>query len=304
MESSSQAALETHLACCTLCPRRCHARRLRGIRGVCGAADELRVARAALHFWEEPPLSGDAGSGAVFFSHCPLHCAYCQNAPIANGRVGADISIARLARIFLELQERGALNVNLVTATQYAPQVMRAVEDARRAGLRLPIVWNTSGYETPETVGLVSSFVDVFLADMRYARRETAQAYSHAPDYPDVARTALAAMARTDADIIVRILLLPDRLDEAKDNVRYLHETYGDRIMLSMMSQYTPLHSCPAHPELERRVRDADYEELLDFADSIGCEDYFWQQGDAAKESFVPDFFSLEGVCGPELAVE
>lgn len=292
---------EEYLASCTLCPRRCKANRAAGARGVCGAADELRVARAALHFWEEPPLSGDAGSGAVFFSNCPLHCVYCQNFDIANGRAGADISPARLAKIYLELQEAGALNVNLVTATHYAPQALEALQLARAAGLTLPVVWNTSGYETPETIALVAPFVDVFLTDLRYAHPETARAYSHAPDYPQVAREALAAMARTDADIIVRILALPGHLDEAKENVRHAFETYGDRVVLSMMSQYTPARPCPTHSNLERRITADEYEELLDFADSIGCEDYFWQDGDAAQESFIPDFESLQGVLGEEL---
>lgn len=293
---------EEYLTHCELCPRRCGANRAAGHRGVCGAADGLRVARAALHFWEEPPISGDAGSGTVFFSHCPLHCVYCQNAPIANGSVGADISVARLARIFLELQEQGALNANLVTATHYAPHAVAALRSARAEGFRLPVVWNTSGYETQETIAYIAGDVDTFLTDMRYADPSSAKAYSHAPDYPRIARSALAAMARTDAAIIVRILVLPGCLDEAKENVRFVHEMYGDRVTLSMMSQYTPPASCTGHPELERKVTPAQYEELLDFADSIGCDEYFWQDGDAAQESFIPDFFDLEGVLAPSAA--
>ena len=172
---------EDFLARCELCPRRCGADRSAGRRGVCGAADELRVARAALHFWEEPPISGEAGSGTVFFSNCPLHCVYCQNARIANGRAGADISVARLARIFLELQGKGALNINLVTATHYAPHVHRGASTSAYQGLRLPVVWNTSGYETVETVRLVAPYVQTFLTDFRYTDPETARAYSHAP---------------------------------------------------------------------------------------------------------------------------
>ena len=293
---------EEHLRHCELCPRKCGANRLAGRRGICGAADELRVARAALHYWEEPPISGEAGSGTVFFSHCPLHCVYCQNASIANGSSGENISTARLAKIFLELQDKGALNVNLVTATHYAPQAVEALRRARAAGLSIPAVWNTSGYETAETLDFIAPYIDVFLTDLRYADSATARAYSHAPEYPAVARAALAAMARTDADVIVRILALPGHLDEAKENVRFVHETFGDRVTLSMMSQYTPPPVCPHHPELERRVSAEEYEDLLDFADGIGCEDYFWQDGDAAEESFIPDFDSLEGVRGEELA--
>lgn len=295
---------EDLLTRCTLCPRRCKANRSAGARGLCGAGASARVARAALHFWEEPPVSGEAGSGTVFFSNCPLHCVYCQNFSIANGRAGADVSIGRLAAIFLELQSQGALNVNLVTATHYAPHVVEALHRARAAGLRIPAVWNTSGYETVETLRLVKDDIAVYLTDLRYACPETARRYSAAPDYPDAARAALAAMALTDADIIVRILALPGCLDEAKENVRFVHETYGERVKLSLMSQYTPVRTLPDHPELARRVEAFEYEALLDFADSIGCEDYFWQDGAAAEESFIPDFDALEGVLGEELPEE
>ena len=298
MNSEEITRLLSH---CTLCPRACGANRAAGERGVCGADDRVLVARAALHFWEEPPISGEAGSGTVFFSNCPLHCVYCQNAPIANGSVGAPVSVRRLARIFLELQQQGALNINLVTATHYVPHVLAALPLAREAGLSIPIVYNTSGYETPETIALLDGTVDTYLTDFRYVSSSVAQAYSKAPDYPRVARAALAAMAKQDAAIIVRILLLPDHLDEAKAAVLYLHETYGDRVRLSMMSQYTPVGEHPRHPELDRRVTPEEFEELLDFADFIGCDDYFWQEGDAAEESFIPDFLSLEGVEGPEL---
>lgn len=286
---------------CKLCPRACGVNRARGQRGVCGADDRILVARAALHFWEEPPISGEAGSGTVFFSNCPLHCIYCQNAPIANGRSGAAVSVRRLARIFLELQEQGALNVNLVTATHYVPHILEALALSRRGGLGIPVVYNTSGYETPETISLLDGAVDTYLTDFRYMSPSTAKEYSNAPDYPRVAKLALAAMASQEADIIVRILLLPGHLDEAKAAVLHLHETYGERVKLSMMSQYTPAGVHPGHPELDRRVTPEEFEGLLDFADFIGCDDYFWQEGDAAQESFIPDFASLEGVLGPEL---
>lgn len=289
------------LARCTLCPRRCGVDRTRGHSGVCGADDRILVARAALHFWEEPPISGEAGSGTVFFSNCPLHCVYCQNAPIANGHAGAEVSVRRLARIFLELQEQGALNVNLVTATHYVPHILEALALARAAGLVVPVVYNTSGYETPETIALLDGVVDTYLTDFRYMSPSVAKDYSNAPDYPRAAKEALAAMAAQPADIIVRILLLPGHLDEAKAAVLYLHETHGARVRLSMMSQYTPVGAHPDHPELDRRVTPEEFEELLDFADFIGCDDYFWQEGDAAQESFIPDFASLEGVVGPEL---
>lgn len=286
-------SLPTH---CELCPRRCGANRAAGERGVCGAADKLRVARAALHFWEEPPISGEEGSGTVFFSHCPLHCVYCQNAEIANGNVGCDISVERLAQIYLELQAQGALNVNLVTASHYVLHAIEALKVAREQGLTIPVVYNTSGYETVETVELLAPYVDIFLTDYRYSCAQTAKAYSHAPDYPEVAKDAIRAMVESGADVIVRILLLPEHLEETKESVRYLWETYGERIVFSMMSQYTPVGTFPEHPELERTVAPEEFEELLDFTDALGCEDYFWQDGEAASESFIPDFYSCEGV--------
>ena len=267
---------------CSLCPRACGANRVAGARGVCGAADELRIARAALHFWEEPPISGNVGSGAVFFSNCPLHCVYCQNEPIANGSCGVDVSVRRLARIFLELQDQGALNVNLVTPTHYVPQIIEAAKLAREAGFTIPFVYNTSGYETPETIALLKGLVDTYLA-------------------------SLDAMVKQGAHVIVRVLLLPTHLEETKRIVRYVHETYAvqetlGQLKLSLMSQYTPMGTFPLHPELEQRVDPEAFEELLDYADDIGCDDYFWQEGGAAEESFIPDFASHEGVVGPELA--
>ncbi|MFR3272493.1 MAG: radical SAM protein [Slackia sp.] len=265
---------------------------------MCGAADEYAL-RAALHFGKNLRYRARRAAEPCSFE-LPPALRLLPNARIANGRAGADISVARLARIFLELQEKGALNINLVTATHYVPHAIEALRQARNQGLRLPVVWNTSGYETVETVSLVAPYVQTFLTDFRYTDPETARAYSHAPDYPHVARAALEEMVRGDADVIVRILALPGHIDEAKDAVRYLYETYGDRVVLSMMSQYTPAGSHPEHPELDRRVFPEEFEELLDFADAIGCDEYFWQEGDAAQESFIPDFYSLEGVLGPE----
>lgn len=304
--ASSFVEVEELLRHCELCPRRCGANRAAGERGVCGALGEVRIARAALHFWEEPPISGEAGSGAVFFSNCPLHCVYCQNEPIANGSCGADVSVRRLAKIFLELQGQGALNVNLVTPTHYVPQILEAANLARSAGLSIPFVYNTSGYELPETIALLNGLVNTYLVDFRYMSEETARAYSKAPDYAECAKASLAAMVSQGANIIVRVLLLPDHAEEAKEIVRYVHETYAaveasGRLKLSIMSQYTPMGEFPQHRELERTVAPEEFEELLDFADSIGCDDYFWQEGGAAEESFIPDFDSHEGVMGSEL---
>ena len=305
-------------ASCELCPRRCHANRAAGERGLCGAADKVMVARSALHFWEEPPLSGDDGSGTVFFAHCPLGCSYCQNGVIARGEVGAAVDVGRLAGLFLDLEAQGALNVNLVTATHYAPQARAAVALAREHGMALPVVWNTSGYETVEAVRANRGAVDVYLADLKYVDAALAARYSHAPDYPAVALAALEAMVeevgapvfdeyhgqeRLVRGVIVRHLLLPGCLEDSKAVVRLIHERFGDAMRLSLMSQYTPVLATAAaagderalrvldrSPELARTVPPEDYETLLDYADALGVEDYYWQEGPAAEESFIPAF--------------
>ncbi len=308
---------------CHLCPRDCGANRAAGERGVCGAGADLVVARAALHFWEEPPISGNAGSGTVFFAHCPLRCVYCQNAPLAQGQAGRAVSVERLAAMCLELAEQGALNVNFVTPTHYAPQVRAAVALARREGLSLPVVWNTGGYETPEAVRANAGTVDVYLTDFKYVDAELASRYSQAPDYAQVAVAALDAMVeqagspvfdevdgqpRMTRGVVVRHLMLPDALEDSMRVVRLVHERYGDQVLLSLMNQYTPVLSSSAQagdvrarrvlsrcPELAHTVPPEDYEALLNYADDLGVQDYFWQEGPADEESFIPSF-DLTGV--------
>lgn len=308
---------------CDLCPCRCGADRAAGERGACGAGRALVVARAALHFWEEPPISGERGSGAVFFAHCPLRCVYCQNALIAAGEAGAEVSVGRLSEMLLELAAQGALNVNLVTPTHYAPEARAAVAAARAEGLSLPVVWNTSGYETVEAVRANAGTVDVYLSDFKYADAALAARYSHAPDYPEVAIKALEAMVdevgapafdevdgmpRLVRGVVVRHLALPGALEDSKRVVRLVRERFGDEVLLSLMNQYTPVVAASAAagdaraaralgrcPELAGRVSGEDYERLLDYADGLGIEDYFWQEGGSAEESFIPPF-DLTGV--------
>ena len=317
------------LSTCDLCPRLCGADRAAGKRGACGADGRLMVARAALHFWEEPPISGSRGSGTVFFAHCPLRCVYCQNAVIAAGEAGAEVSVERLGEMCLELQEQGALNVNFVTPTHYAPEARAAVAWARERGLALPVVWNTSGYETVAAVRANEGTVDAYLADFKYADAELARRYSHAPDYPEVALAALEAMVeeagrptfdevdgepRLTGGVVVRHLMLPGALEDSKRVVRLVHERFGDAVLLSLMNQYTPVLADAAKagdaraaatldrcPELAERVSDDEYELLLDYADELGVEDYFWQQGGAAEDSFIPAF-DLSGVREPDRA--
>ena len=311
---------------CCLCPRNCHVDRTQGKTGYCGQTDQIRAARAALHMWEEPCISGDAGSGAVFFSGCPLGCVFCQNHSIAAGRLGKTIATERLAEIFLELQDQKAWNINLVTAGHFAPQVVRALELAKGQGLKLPIVYNTSGYEKVETLRMFEGLVDIYLPDFKYLSAELADAYSHAADYPQVAKLALQEMVRqvgsaqfeivsgenfgrvtdellTDVDygdgelermlqgVVVRHLVLPGYVEESKNVIRYLYETYGKQIYISIMNQYTPMSGIEVqYPELGRKITLREYDEVVDYAIESGVENGFIQEGETAEESFIPEF--------------
>ena len=295
---------------CDLCPRKCLVDRKKGEKGICGQTENLKVARAALHFWEEPCISGDAGSGAVFFSGCPLHCVFCQNENIANGTVGKEISLERLVDIFLELQEKGANNINLVTPGHFVPQIVKALDQAKKEGLTLPVVYNTSSYETVDTIRMLDGYVDIYLPDFKYMSPVLSKKYSHAPDYAQVAKAAIAEMVRQtgkavfvngDEDnlilsgTIVRHLTLPGCMADSMHILKYLHETYGDTIYISIMNQFTPLSNLEKYPELNRKITDEEYETLVDYAIEIGIENGFIQEGDTAEESFIPAF-DCEGV--------
>ncbi len=273
--------------------------------------------------WEEPPISGVSGSGTVFFSECTMRCVYCQNAEIARGEVGRTVSVGRLAQIFCEQQRRGANNLNLVTPTHYLPQIRAALHQARTAGCTLPVVYNTSGYETVEAIRGLVDLVDVYLTDFKYVSSELSGRYSSAPDYRDVAIAALDEMVEQaggyvlgglDAGsiahplpahedpvplltrgVIVRHLMLPGQLEDSKEVVRLLHGRFGDAICLSLMNQYTPLPFVATWPELDRPVSDEEYDELIDYALDLGVSNSFMQEGVTVGESFVPDF-DCEGV--------
>lgn len=294
---------------CMLCPRKCGADRENGEIGVCRETDELRVARAALHMWEEPCISGDEGSGTVFFTGCNLRCVYCQNYSLSRSETGKKITVERLAEIFLELQEKNANNINLVTPTHYIPQIIEALDQAKQQGLHLPVVYNSSGYERTESLKQLEGYVDIYLPDFKYWNSETAKRYSMAEDYPQAAKSAVAEMVRQTGNpefdgrgvmrkgVIVRHLLLPGCLEEAKQIVRYLYETYGDSIYMSLMNQYTPLDTLDRekYPELSRKITEEEYEALVDYAIELGVENGFIQEGGTAEESFIPPF-TLEGV--------
>ena len=290
---------------CELCPRRCRADRAAGERGVCGADGALRLARAALHFWEEPPISGEAGSGTIFFSGCPLKCVYCQNHEISTGNFGIEVGADRLAEIMLELEDQGALNINLVTATHYAHLLPDAVARARRRGLTIPIVYNTSGYERVRAVRELGDLVDIWLTDFKYADPHLGRRLSHVPDYPDVARAALVQMVREferrgglgerpdgtwTRGIIVRHLVLPGHVDDSCRVLDLIWDAVGE-VPISVMNQYTPNAAMrAAGGELSRAVSDEEYERVLDHADSLGFNQMFWQEGGAVDESFTPAF--------------
>ena len=297
--------MQTSYISCEICPRTCKVNRENGQAGVCNVTSQLKVARAALHFWEETCISGTKGSGTVFFSGCSMHCVFCQNEEISRGLVGKEISKERLVEIFLELQEKGANNINLVTPGQYVPHIIWAVEQARNQGLVLPIVYNTSSYEKVDTIKRLEGIVDIYLPDFKYYSSQLAAKYSNAPDYPEIAKAAIAEMVRQQPNpifyekdgqelmkngVIVRQLLLPGQLQDAKDIIKYLHETYGNQIYISLMNQYTPLSHVEKYPELNKKVSKRTYEKYVDYAIDIGIENGFIQEGDVAEESFIPKF--------------
>lgn len=289
------------MAACNLCPRGCNADRQQGKIGYCGVSGAIRVARASLHMWEEPPISGTNGSGTVFFTGCALRCVYCQNRKIALADLGETISVSRLAEIFLKLQEKQAHNINLVTPSHYVPQIVEALGKAKQQGLMLPVVYNTGSYEKVETLRMLEGLVDIYLPDCKYYNSELSARYSNAPDYFEVASAAIAEMVRQvgtpvfegellKRGVVVRHMILPGNTKDSKAVLKYLHDTYGDDIYISIMNQYTPLEAMKDYPEINRRITRREYEKVINYALSIGIENAFIQEGETAKESFIPDF--------------
>lgn len=287
---------------CKLCPRECNVDRGLGKTGFCKVPNHIKVARAALHFWEEPCISGDEGSGTVFFSGCNLRCVYCQNRKIAEGVYGKNITVDRLAAIFLELQEKGANNINLVTPSHYVLQIIKALEMAKEQGLTLPVVYNSSAYEKVETLKLLEGYVDVYLPDFKYMDRRLSGKYSKAEDYSVVAKRAIFEMVRQvgapcfddrgilQKGVIVRHLVLPGYTQDSKKIIKYLYDTYGNGIFISILSQFTPLSYLSEYPELNRKITEEEYEDVVEYAIEIGVDNGFIQEGDVAEESFIPDF--------------
>lgn len=295
------------LSYCTLCPRECKADRRNGEKGICGANDKINIARASLHMWEEPCLSGARGSGTVFFSGCNMSCVFCQNSEISHKNKGYEVDKKRLCDIFFELKEKGAHNINLVTAGHFLPEVLDAVKSAKEQRINIPFVYNSSGYEKATALKRAEGLIDIYLPDFKYIDEEKAKRYSKALGYPKIAKCAIDEMVRQrpkcvfdengilKSGVIVRNLMLPDGLSESKKIIKYLYEKYHDNIFISIMSQYTPFGDLKNFPELRMRVKEKDYEKLIDYAVKIGVKNAFIQEGSSADESFIPDF-SGQGV--------
>lgn len=307
MQAENQLRMKTEvfmnwLKKCRICPRECVCDRMNGATGYCGETAEIRIARAALHFWEEPFISGTKGSGTVFFTGCNLKCVFCQNAEIALSQHGMEVSVPRLADIFLSLQDEGAHNINLVTAVHVVPGVREALLLAKEKGLHIPIVYNSSGYEKVETLRTLEGLVDIYLPDFKYMDETLAADFSQAPDYPKVATAAISEMFRQTGPIchgddgmltkgvVVRHLLLPLGVRNAKAVLDVLRETYGNDIYISIMNQFTPVRTIPEYPQLNRRVTAREYKRVLDYILDHGMENVYFQEGETARESFIPAF--------------
>ena len=284
---------------CRLCARLCGVDRTNDEVGFCRSLDTMKITRAALHFWEEPIISGTRGSGTIFFSGCSLGCVYCQNSSISRNSVGTLVTAEELSLEMLRLEAEGAHNINFVTPTHFVPGISEAIVKARANGLSIPIVYNTGSYDTVDTVRSLEGLVDIYLPDLKYYRPESGAKLSYAKDYPTVARAAIAEMVRQRPrpivkdgimreGVIVRILLLPSHVAEAKLSLKHIYETYGDSVYISLMNQYTPMKGMVS--PLDRTVTRAEYSELVSYAERIGVTNAFIQEGGTQSESFIPEF--------------
>lgn len=285
---------------CMLCPRKCGINRYKG-KGICGANSKIKLAYYSLHMWEEPPISGKNGSGTIFFSNCNMKCIYCQNKKISIDGYGKYISMKKLEEIMLELQKKGAHNINLVTPTHYVPQIAFVLQKIKDKSLKIPIVYNTSSYECVGTLMMMRNLVDIYLADLRYYDDDLAIKYSKCRDYFENATMAIDEMYRQVGEIkindegmlekgvVVRVLILPGHVDDSKKIIEYLYKTYGNDIFISIMNQYTPVWKCK-YSNLNRKVTEDEYNEVVNYAIDLGVVNAFVQEGEAADDSFIPKF--------------
>ena len=291
---------------CNLCPRNCLVDRTKTL-GYCKATDKVKVARSALHYFEEPSISGSNGSGTIFFSNCNLKCCYCQNKEISTDGFGKEITIERLSEMMLELEEKHANNINLVTPTHYVPSIIEAIKLARSKGLSIPIVYNTSGYESVETLKLLEGYIDIYLTDFKYFDNKLGKYLSKCSNYFEVASKALEEMYRQTGKnifnkdglmtkgIIVRCLVLPTKSNDTKKIIDYLYKKYQDNIYLSIMNQYTPVNFIKEYPYLNKTISEDEYNDVIDYAIYLGIKNAYMQEGGTCSESFIPAF-DLEGV--------
>lgn len=292
------------LKSCMLCPRNCKVNRHKSV-GFCGASDKVKLAYYSLHQWEEPVISGENGSGTVFFSNCNLSCLFCQNKKISTDRnsYGKEISNDKLKEIFLKLQDLGAHNINLVTPTHYVPQIIDVLKEVKNKDLKIPVVYNTSSYENVSTIESLKGLIDIYLADLKYFDDELGSKYSKCNDYFKYASLAIGEMYKQTgkfqikdnllvSGLVVRVLVLPGHVDDSKKIIKYLYDTYKDNIIISIMNQYTPVCKIDDFPNLNRKLTDEEYDEVIDYACSLGIENAFVQEGETQSESFIPDFDS------------
>lgn len=296
------------LSKCRLCPRECNVDRLKGEIGYCKATDKIMISRAALHYWEEPCVSGKNGSGTIFFSNCNLKCVFCQNHCISQEDLGIEVSIEKLSKIFLELQEKGANNINLVTPTHYAPQIIEALKLSKSNGLNIPILYNSSGYDSLDTLNALNGYIDVYLPDLKYYNPKYSSRYSKARDYFEKTSIAINEMYRQvgkpvfdengiiKKGVIIRHLMLPGLLFDSKKIINYIYKTFGDNVYISIMNQYTPMFKSQDYPEINKPLNEKHYDALINYALDLGVKNAFIQEGGTSSKEFVPDFKSFTGI--------
>ena len=291
------------LSSCTLCPRECSVNRTAGETGFCGLDNRIKVARMALHHWEEPCVSGTKGSGTVFFSGCNMKCIYCQNYDISRNCKGRFITEEELAQSFLSLQNEGAHNINLVTPTHYVPNIKKALDMARLDGLKIPAIYNCGGYEKQETIESLKGYIDIYMPDIKYFSDKYAVEYSMADGYFEYAKKALCEMVSQAGEpvldengimqkgVIVRHLMLPSLLFETKKIIDYLASEYKDSIYISLMSQYTPMPSVSSHSRLNRRINVRHYEAMTEYIELLGLKNVYIQDITSPQDDFIPEFY-------------
>lgn len=285
---------------CSICPRKCNVDRTKTY-GFCEASEDLKIARASIHMWEEPCISGSNGSGTIFFSHCNMKCIFCQNYDISTKNIGYKVSVSRFAEICLELQSLGANNINLVTPTHYVDKIIEGIKFAKEKGLKIPIVYNTSGYENVDTIKKLDGIVDIYLPDLKYYSDEYAIKYSRSPKYFEYATKAIEEMYKQvgknifnedgmmTKGVLVRHLMLPGLANDSKKIIKYLYDTYKDNIYISIMNQYTPIRKLE-YDNLNRKITKEEYENMIDYAYDLGIRNCFVQDEETQSESFIPIF--------------